>query len=510
MRGVGTIHGLQYRFSDNTAILPKPMRKLPTKLYQSQQVRELDRIAIQEYGIAGISLMQKAANAVWKQIRERWSTVTQISVFCGTGNNAGDGYLVAVLALKAGLKVDVYSMTEVDKLSGYALMAYQTYQQAGGRVEDFSLPLKQPPELIVDALLGTGLVRDVSGCYAEVVETINSCDCPVVAVDIPSGLNADTGKIMGCAVQADVTVTFIALKQGLFTADGTECCGDCVFADLAVPDEIFTTVPHSAERLVKTVLPHRQRNSHKGSYGHVLVIGGELGFSGAVRLAAEAALRSGAGLVSVATRAAHASVINAGRFELMCHAVEQVAQLKPLLNKATVLVLGTGLGQQVWGHDLFEIVIQQPQPLVIDADGLNLLASYPCYHDNRVLTPHPGEAARLLNCTTAEIAADRFAAVRQIQATYGGVCVLKGAGTLIFDGEELFVSTTGNPGMASGGMGDVLAGMIGGLLAQGFSVKQAAKIGVYLHGAAADLAAEQGERGLLASDLMPMIRRLVN
>lgn len=489
------------------------MQNLPTKLYTAQQSRELDRIAIAEFGIAGISLMQKAANAVWKEIRERWPTVSNITVFCGAGNNAGDGYLLAALALHAGLKVKVYSLTELKNLSGDALKACQIYQKAGGKIKRFSPPFKQPPELIVDALFGTGLSRDVSGDYAQAVGAINQCDCPVIAVDIPSGLNVDTGRIMGCAIKADVTVTFIAFKQGLFTADATEQCGEIVLADLDVPEKVFANISHSAERLEKIVLPRRHRNAHKGSYGHLLVIGGEIGFSGAARLAAEAGLRSGAGLVSVATRAAHAGVLNAGRVELMCHPVENVTELKPLLNKANVIVLGTGLGQQSWGQELFASAILQPHPLVIDADGLNLLVDYPnChFHSNRVLTPHPGEAARLLKCSTAEINADRFAAVKEIQAIHGGIVVLKGAGSLVFDGKEMFVSSTGNPGMASGGMGDVLAGIIGGLLAQGFSSVQATKTGVYLHGAAADLAAaQQGERGLLASDLMPFIRKSVN
>ncbi len=489
------------------------MPNLPTKLYTAQQSRELDRIAIAEFGIAGISLMQKAANAVWKEICERWSSVSSIIVFCGAGNNAGDGYLVATLALQAGLKVKVYSLSELKNLSGDTLKACQTYQKAGGKIKRFSPPFKQPPELIVDALFGTGLSRDVSGDYAQAVQAINNCACPVIAVDIPTGLNADAGRIMANAVKADVTVTFIALKQGLFTADASEQCGEIVFADLDVPTEVFATVPHSAERLAEFVLPRRHRNAHKGSFGHLLVIGGEIGFSGAARLAAEAGLRSGAGLVSVATRAVHAGLLNAGRFELMCHPAEAVSELKPLLNKANVIVLGPGLGQQAWGQELFAAAILQPQPLVIDADGLNLLANYPNYHyhSNRILTPHPGEAARLLKCSTAEINADRFAAVKEIQGIYGGIVVLKGAGTLIFDGKDIFVSTTGNPGMASGGMGDVLAGIIGGLLAQGFSPAQATKTGVYLHGAAADFAAaEQGERGLLASDLMPFIRKLIN
>lgn len=487
------------------------MQTLPNKLYPAQQTRECDRIALEEFNLSGIGLMQKAADAVWAVIVARWHKAKKIAVFCGAGNNGGDGYLVATLAVAAGLDVVVYSVADVAKLSGDALTAYQTYLHVSGQVCAFALPLASQPALIVDAIFGTGLTRNVGGIYAQAIDVINHCDCPVIAVDIPSGLNTDTGNCMGCAVQADVTVTFIALKQGLFTADSRQYAGEIIYADLDVPVEIFTQVPSNVERLGKFNLPRRQRNSHKGSYGHVLVIGGDVGFSGAARLAAEAALRSGAGLVSIATRATHAQVINNGRFELMSHAVENVAELMPLLEKASVIVIGTGLGQQAWGHELFAHVMQQPQPLVIDADGLNLLAKSPSYHANCILTPHPGEAARLLSCRTAEIAADRFVAVKQLQKTYGGVCVLKGAGSLISDGETVFVAEVGNPGMASGGMGDVLSGIIGGLLAQGLSLSEAAKIGVYIHGAAADLAAAaHGERGLLAGDLMPYIRELVN
>jgi ADP-dependent NAD(P)H-hydrate dehydratase / NAD(P)H-hydrate epimerase len=319
--------------------------------------------------------------------------------------------------------------------------------------------------------------------------------------------------VMSCAVKAEVTVTFIALKQGLLTGDAAVYCGELVFAALDIPADIFTRVPHSVERVEAVYLSPRERNAHKGHYGHVLVIGGDIGFSGAARLAAEASLRSGAGLVSVATRQAHAAVLNSGCFELMCHPVEQVSQLRPLLSQVSVIVLGVGLGKQMWGQELFVEVMLQEQPKVIDADGLNLLVHYPfpIFNHDHVLTPHVGEAARLLRCSTESIMANRFDAVRKIQGMFGGVVVLKGAGSLIFDGKTMFVSNTGNPGMASGGMGDVLAGMIGGLIAQGLSLMQAAKTGVYLHGLAADLAARQaGERGLLASDLMPFMRKLVN
>jgi ADP-dependent NAD(P)H-hydrate dehydratase / NAD(P)H-hydrate epimerase len=274
-----------------------------------------------------------------------------------------------------------------------------------------------------------------------------------------------------------------------------------------VPDDIFQQVLPSAVRVAKIPLPRRDRCSHKGDYGHVLIVGGDRGYSGAARLAGEAALRVGAGLVSVATRAEHAGLMNLSRPELMCHGVNTADQLAVLLEKASVVVVGLGLGQSNWAKELFSTALNSQKKMVIDADGLNLLARSPVVNPDWILTPHPGEAARLLNCSTAEIQRDRFSSVLSLQAKYGGIVILKGSGTLIASGDEIAVSTTGNPGMASGGMGDVLAGVIAGLLAQGLSLKNAAQQGVYNHGLAADLAAENdGERGLLASDLMPYLR----
>jgi NAD(P)H-hydrate epimerase len=263
--------------------------------------------------------------------------------------------------------------------------------------------------------------------------------------------------------------------------------------------------------LRKPPLPSRSRIAHKGDCGRVLLVGGDEGYSGAIRLAGEAALRSGAGLVTVATRAVHAPFLNHGRPELMVRAVETPAQLLPLLAPADVCVIGPGLGQHPWGRALFEACLAADTPLVVDADGLNVLAQQPQQRADWVLTPHPGEAARLLGCDTATIAADRFAAVTALQQRYGGVWVLKGAGSLVADARGIAVSTTGNPGMASGGMGDVLAGMIGGLWGQGLSAAHATALAVYVHGEAADdLAQQLGERGLLASDLLPAIRRCLN
>ena len=484
------------------------MQKLPVTLYRTTQVRELDRIAIQDLGIPGFELMSRAGTAVFQCIRNQWPDARSIAVFCGSGNNAGDGYIIAGLALAAGLKVSVYSLSAPENLNGDALTAYRNYSEAKGSTHPFQVDQLIDADLIVDALLGTGLDRPVTGLYALAIQLINQSPAPVVAVDNPSGLNADTGNIMGCAVKAQCTVTFIALKQGLFTGHAADYCGEIFYAALDVPDAVFKAVTPSAVRVVKTPIPRRDRCTHKGDYGHVLIVGGDSGYSGAARLAGEAALRVGAGLVSVATRPKHAELMNLSRPELMCHGVETAGQLATLLEKASVVVIGPGLGQSDWAKALFLATISAQKPLIIDADGLNLLARAPTTNPDWILTPHPGEAARLLQCSNAEIQQDRFAAVAAIQAKYDGIAVLKGAGTLIASNNDCAVSTTGNPGMASGGMGDVLSGVIAGLLAQGWSLKNAAQQGVYSHGRAADLAAEKdGERGLLASDLMPYLRR---
>ena len=483
------------------------MQKLPITLYRIAQVRELDRIAIQEAGISGFELMSRAGYEVFQWFRNKCPNSQSVAVFCGTGNNAGDGYIIARLALEAGFKVSVYGLANPENSKGDALTAYQSYAQANGTVIPFQGDESIDADVIVDALLGTGLDRPVTGLYAQAIQLINKSAAYIVAVDCPSGLNADTGNVLGCAVKADCTVTFIALKQGLLTGQAADYCGEICYASLAVPETIFQTISPSAVHVVKTPLPRRQRCSHKGNYGHVLIVGGDCGYSGAARLAGEAALRVGAGLVSIATRPEHAGLMNLNRPELMCHGVSSAKQLSGLLEKASVVVIGPGLGQSEWATELFMATLAAQKSLIIDADGLNLLAGLSITNPDWILTPHPGEAARLLKCSRTDIQQDRFAAVMAMQANYGGVVILKGAGTLIASKDQCAVSTTGNPGMASGGMGDVLSGVIAGLLAQGLSLQDAAQQGVYRHGQAADTAAEKdGERGLLASDLMPYLR----
>ncbi|MGD8310621.1 MAG: NAD(P)H-hydrate dehydratase, partial [Chromatiales bacterium] len=391
------------------------------------------------------------------------------------------------------------------------------YVEAGGELAAFGdAGLPRRTDVLVDALFGTGLEREVTGEWAEAVEAANRHPAPILAIDIPSGLHADTGRILGTAVRSHTTVSFIGLKQGMFTCEGSECCGRIHFDGLEIPARVYGSQVISARRLdwskQSQLVPPRRRNAHKGHFGHVLVVGGARGLSGAARMAGEAAARAGAGLVSLATRPEHAALLSVARPELMCHGVEAASDLGPLLERATVVAVGPGLGRSRWAGCLLGRVLESSLPMVVDADALNLLADEPAVRPDWILTPHPGEAARLLGSSAARIQADRFSAARELQARFGGVTVLKGAGTLVETGgtRPPGVCTEGNPGMASGGMGDLLTGIIAGLLAQGLELEDAAEAGVCLHGAAADRAALAGERGLLATDLLPEIRRLVN
>jgi len=493
---------------------------LPKTLYLSAQVRELDRIAIEEFSIPSMTLMENAGASAYQLMRSKWPDAKCIHVLCGPGNNGGDGYILARLANEDDLLVKLHQVGDHEKLSGDALQAaercitsglepvqYAFGHDFGGKLNDC--------DVIVDALLGTGLDREVTGQWQEVINTINRCDIPVLSLDIPSGLNADTGRVMGCAVHAKATMTFIGLKQGLFTGQGVEYAGDVHFDKLDVPDGVLTKIVSMTKRItlddLQSLLKPRSKSSHKGNYGHVLVVGGDQGFAGAARLSAEAAARTGAGLVSLATHADHAALITMEVPEIMAHSIKNSIEIKPLLGKASVVAIGPGLGQSTWGSSLFSKVLEGKLPLVVDADALNILAREPVSSDRWILTPHPGEAARLLNCEPRDIQSDRVSAASEIQKKYGGIVVLKGSGSIIADDEgNISICSAGNPGMASGGMGDVLTGIIAGLSAQGLEKGDAARLGVCIHAAAADNAAVDGERGLLASDLMPWIRRLVS
>jgi hydroxyethylthiazole kinase-like uncharacterized protein yjeF len=489
---------------------------LPEALYTAVQTRELDRLAMEEYGVAGATLMQRAGEAVFDLLRARWPRARRIVLLCGPGNNGGDGYVIARLAKQAGYATVVIGVGEAGKMKGDAAAARESCRSAGIAISEFHADLLTGNDVIVDAMLGTGLEREVNGEWRAAIEAVNQSRLPVLAVDVPSGLHADTGRVMGAAIRARATMSFIGLKAGLFTGAGRDHAGEIFFNDLGVPPDVYAKVPSLAQRLteksLRGLLLPRPRDMHKGNAGHVLVIGGDRDMPGAARLAAEAAYRAGAGLVMLATHPDHAAWISANRPELITYGVASAAELRPLLARADVIAVGPGLGRGKWGSALFSTALDASIPMVVDADALNSLAADPLMHRDWVLTPHPAEAGRLLGMTARDIQADRFAAVRELVASYGGVCVLKGAGTLVaslYDG-VVSVCDRGNPGMASGGMGDVLTGTIAGLRAQGLSSPDAAHLGVWAHAAGGDDAAGAGEIGMLASDLYPFIRARLN
>lgn len=475
----------------------------------------MDRYAIEHLGIAGYTLMTRAGEAALASLRSEWPKAARVIVVCGFGNNAGDGYVLARLLRAAGLHVDVIALGDAAKLSGDAQRARQDFMAANGVEQTWDEQLLRDADVVVDAIFGTGLARPLDAQLQSQVRALNQCGRPVFALDVPSGLNADTGEVMGAAVEAHRTLTFVGLKQGFYLGEGPNFVGKLLFDDLDIPADVGHRIGSIARRLdngiVKQALPRRARTTHKGQQGHVLLVGGGLGMPGAVRLAGEACLRVGAGLVTIATRPEHAAMIVAGRPELMCRGVLSVTELEPLLAAADIIAIGPGLGRDSWAQAMYRAVLSTDKPLIVDADGLNLLASQPCKRAGWVLTPHPGEAARLLKLTTAEVQAARVPTAHEIAERYGGTVVLKGAGTLVWTAEQTpSICDRGNPGMAAPGMGDVLTGVIAGIAAQCGELSLAARAGVYVHAVAGDMAARHGERGLLASDLFTHLPTCIN
>ena len=498
---------------------------LPAALYRARDVRELDRLATEAGGIPGIELMERAGFESWRVLRERWPAARRVAVVAGPGNNGGDGFVLARHAACGGLSISVSLIGDPARLAGDARAAYRHMLEAAPHLaRRDEVPGEAGAgadiDVIVDALFGTGLAREISGPAAEAVRAMNASPAPVLSLDVPSGIHADTGRALGGAVRAAVTPCFIGLKQGLFTREGRDCAGEIVYRDLGVPADVLARVDASARRVAfedcAGSIGPRRGDAHKGRFGHVLVVGGDHGFAGAARLAGEAAARTGAGLVSVATRREHVAALVASRPEMMVHGVESPVALGPLLDRASVVAVGPGLGQGEWGAALLERAVAADRALVIDADAVNLLARgaapWPRAAERAVVcTPHPAEAGRVLGEPAAVLESDRFAAARALAATHPGIWLLKGAGTIVTEAGGIpRVCEGGNPGMASGGMGDVLTGIVAGLLAQGCGGFDAASTGACLHAAAGDAAARDGERGLLAGDVIATLRPLAD
>jgi len=484
-------------------------------LYDKNALRALESRATAVLGGDKYELMRRAGQAAWRHLLQHWPDAQRIAVVCGPGNNGGDGYVLACHAQESGRDVLVIRLAGQVPHGELAQRACGEYESIGGRIESFAKTLP-PVDVIIDALFGIGLSRAPDAVTAALIDAINQHHAPVFSLDVPTGIDSDSGHAWGIAVEANRTLQFIAAHRGLQTGDALDHVGELAIATLDIPDAAFDGVQSAAKRIgaadLLNYLPSRPRDSHKGSYGHVLCIGGDDGMGGAIALCAEAALRAGAGLVSVATRASNVAPLLSRRPEAMVRGVDSENDLRTSIDAASVIAIGPGLGRSAWAKALFSSILRANQPIVIDADALNLLAGSPRTPVDAILTPHPGEASRLLGVSTADIRVDRYAAAQSLAEKYNCTIVLKGAGTIVVSPNQTpCVIAAGNPGMASGGMGDVLTGVIAALRAQGLSALDAACCGALLHALAGDAAADAGgERGMIASDLFVHLRTFAN
>jgi hydroxyethylthiazole kinase-like uncharacterized protein yjeF len=493
-----------------------------------QQIQRYDEVSIVDYGIDGAVLMENAGAGAARIILEDIAGVKgSVAVVAGPGNNGGDGFVVARHLANAGRRVRVFLVGQRDRLQGDAKKNFEIIVKMGVRVTD--MPRDGDAEalsemlrgraLVVDALFGTGLDREITGLQRRAVEIINASGVPVTALDMPSGVDADTGRPHGVCIRAKKTITFACLKRGLVVYPGAEMAGDVRLVDIGAPRDIVDKIGYDGEIIEEDTLRRwvgpRGGDTHKGTYGHVLVVAGSPGKTGAALMASLGALRCGAGLVTIAAQQAVAREIEAAKpMEAMMETFDpsSPASAVRLMEGRSAVAFGPGCGVgEAMGRVLDAVLAACKVPLVIDADGLTLLsgrvdrlgtAACPV-----VLTPHPGEMARLAGSTKEEVQTFRIPVSRELAGRTRAHIVLKGARTVIADPEgRVFVNPTGNPGMASGGMGDVLTGMIASLCGQGLSTLEAACLSVFVHGKAGDLAREaKGERGLIASDIVDNI-----
>lgn len=452
-------------------------------------------------------LMERAGQAAWRALLAGWPDARRILVACGPGGNGGDGYVLARHALEAGRDVQVVTLDDREPAHAEARAARRRFLDGGGRATGFDGRLPAA-DVVVDALLGIGLSGAPSPAASTLIESMNALGAPVLALDVPSGVG-ERG-VEGAVVDATQTIEFLLPKLMLRTGAALDACGRRSLARLDVPGDLVDALQPAAGAIGADSLPRylspRRRDSHKGMHGRVLCVGGDAGSAGAILLTAEAALRTGAGLVRVHTRPEHFAPLLARLPEAM------TSPAGIDLAWAEVVAVGPGLGQRDWGRALFDAALEAGRPLVVDADALNLLAARPrALRGDCVLTPHPGEAARLLGRDIGQVQRDRPGALRALVEAHGCVVVLKGAGTLVgAPGRRPVVVDAGGPALATGGTGDVLTGVIAALRAQGLDAFDAACAGALLHALAGDAAALDGARGLRASDLMPHLRRLAN
>lgn len=493
------------------------------KIATREIIREIDRKTISDYGVPGLVLMENAGRAAADVLLEEYPFAESAAVFAGAGNNGGDGFVIARHLLGQGFPVTVYLASDPKKYRGDALVNFKALKNLGCEIVELAGGFRKyrRADVIVDALFGTGLDRKVDGFYRKAIDFINAQDSSRLAVDIPSGLAADTGFPLGAAVRADITVTFVLPKIGISIYPGAEYAGRVFVADITTPKLLEAAIPYEmlTSVSVKELIKPRSADTHKGTYGHLLILAGSPGKSGAAALASMGALRAGTGLVTVGVPESLNGIMEEKTTEAMTEplpetdrrtfgAVSIVRAKELIAARKTALAIGPGISVTKEAREfLYEIIRSTSIPIVIDADGLTLIADDPVILDKTraqiVLTPHPGEMARLAGVSTDDVQSDRIGISLDFARRYGVHVVLKGARSLVScpDG-RVYVNTTGNAGMAAGGMGDVLTGIIGGFLAQGMSPENACRLGVFAHGLAGDIAARtRGQAGITASDV---------
>jgi hydroxyethylthiazole kinase-like uncharacterized protein yjeF len=503
------------------------------KVVTAHTMQDMDKQTIEEFGIPGLDLMENAGKSCTDAIVEALGTSGSAVVIAGKGNNGGDGYVIARLLRQAGWDVHVFILAEQGQISGdaatnLAKLARQdiTYCPDAGQLPALHMDRINRADVIVDAMLGTGLRSDVTGVYREAIEIVNASGRPVLAVDIPSGIHGTTGRVLGAAVRASITVTFACAKLGHVLYPGAEHTSKLIVADIGIPPHLMETAPGYDllnDDFIRPMLRRRDRQAHKGQFGHCLVVAGSTGKTGAAALSANSAMRAGSGLVTLAVAESLHAILEAKTTEVMTVPLPDsnsgyvTSSAYPAIEKLVAgkdaLALGPGLGRQPGTTALVQTIVENVSlPMVIDADGLNALADDITIlrrkkSANIILTPHPGEMARLLGTSIPDVEAVRISVAQEFARNFGVYLVLKGARTIVASPEGIAaINGSGNPGMASGGMGDVLTGIIVSLLGQHYSTWDACRIGVYIHGYAANLVAdEKGEIGMNASDVQEML-----
>lgn len=475
-------------------------------LYTPESVYQLDRAAVEQDGFSETELMQHAGARVWREVIFRWPSVSKVTIFAGSGNNGGDAFVVALCARASGVEIQMITMGDLARQSDTAKFYKQKWLDGGGQFEPWD-GQELEGEIVIDGLLGIGIQRALDEDWQSLIECINQQDLPLVAIDIPSGLDGATGNPRPVALVADLTVTFIGVKTGHFLAQGQDHCGELVFDDLGISSAVRAGVSPALGEIEECLLPApRLRDSHKYDYGHVLIVGGNDGMTGAVSLAAKAALRTGSGLVS-------ALVHPAG-----CHALSVVPevmtrswdQLESLLPDASVILVGPGLGHDESAQAILSKITRASQPVIVDADALQPGFLKQLRSEQVIITPHPGEAARLLGQTSAGIQQDRILSCRELVEQFNCVAILKGSGSLVGSSEAIEINLRGHAGMATAGMGDVLAGMVASLVGQGMDSYQAARSAVLIHALSAEHFAQGADiSGLIASDVVDAIPQVI-